>query len=79
LFPFTDRCAISGGEGFRYVYVLHSPADRTGGDRSRAAVQQPGAERLAGNEAVEGFDAESELECVFGVLALESEPVDPRL
>ena len=51
--------------------------------RSAASARSPSREFALGVEALERFTRREPLyrvhECVFGVLALESEPVDPRL
>jgi protein phosphatase len=69
---------IYGPEYDRPEYLTRLKARRLGGKRSLA-----GREFALGVEALERFVRREPLrrvhECVFGILALESEPVDPRL
>jgi protein phosphatase len=76
--------------GREYLRIIYGP-DYTRPDhlerlRSRGLARKRGlglAEFALGIEALERFVRREPLrrvhECVFGVLALESEPVDPRL
>jgi protein phosphatase len=76
--------------GREYLRIIYGPEYTSEGSLSRLRERSLGAKRsLAlrefslGVEALERFIRQEPLrrvhECVFGVLALESEPVDPRL
>ncbi|HLK66013.1 MAG TPA: hypothetical protein VKU19_21405 [Bryobacteraceae bacterium] len=75
-----------GREYLRIIYGPEYVADQLPRLRSRGLSgkrSRAGREFALGIEALERFVAREPLrrvrECVFGVLALESEPVDPRL
>jgi protein phosphatase len=76
--------------GREYLRIIHGPEYILPQNLSRLKSRGPGAKRslalrefALGIEALERFVHKEPLrrvhECVFGVLALESEPVDPRL
>ena len=76
--------------GREYLRIIYGPEYADPGQIDRLRARGPGRKRsLAvrefglGVEALERFVRHEPLrrvhECVFGVLALESEPVDPRL
>jgi protein phosphatase len=76
--------------GPEYLRIVYGPEYSTGRNLSRLRSRSVGHKRslalrefALGIEALERFTAGEPLyrvhECVFGVLALESEPVDPRL
>jgi protein phosphatase len=66
-------------ERWRFPEYLERPRDRAISRERSLAIR----EFALGTEALERFVRREPLrrvhECVFGVLALESEPVDPRL
>ena len=76
--------------GAEYLRIIYGPEYLLPGNLERLRVRAVGAKRsLAGREFALGVEALERFvhreplrrthECVFGVLALESEPVDPRL
>jgi len=76
--------------GPEYLRIIYGPEYRLPGNLDRLRARNVGTKRsLAGREfalgieALERFVSREPLrrihECVFGILALESEPVDPRL
>ena len=76
--------------GREYLRIVYGPEYALPGNLERLKSRSVGAKRslalrefALGLEALERFVANDGLwrvhECVFGVLALESEPVDPRL
>jgi protein phosphatase len=76
--------------GPEYLRIIYGPEYRASENLSRLRNRGLAAKRslalrefALGIEALERFVAREPLrrvhECVFGVLALESEPVDPRL
>jgi len=83
----VSRRSVSRPEYLRIIYGPEYSAVTLGtaaGTRAVGeAVPRPTVEFALGVEALERFTREEPLyrvhECVFGVLALESEPVDPRL
>ncbi len=76
--------------GPEYLRIIYGPEYTSAANLSRLRSREVGRKRslalrefVLGIEALERFTAHEALfrvhECVFGVLALESEPVDPRL
>ena len=76
--------------GREYLRIIYGPEYTAAGNLERLRSRGVGAKRslalrefALGIEALERFVRREPLrrvhECVFGVLALESEPVDPRL
>ena len=76
--------------GSEYLRIIYGPEDSEPENLERLHKRGVGAERslaarefAIGIEALERFVRREPLrrvhECVFGILALESEPVDPRL
>jgi protein phosphatase len=76
--------------GAEYLRIIYGPEYLLPGNLERLRARAVGAKRsLAGREFALGVEALERFvrreplrrthECVFGVLALESEPVDPRL
>ena len=76
--------------GREYLRIIYGPEYTTPGNLDRLRTRSVSAKRslavrefTLGIEGLERFIAREPLrrvhECVFGVLALESEPVDPRL
>ena len=78
---------VRGPEYLRIIYGLEY---RLPGNLERLRARNVGSKRLlAGRDFAQGIEALDRFvsreplrrihECVFGILALESEPVDPRL
>ena len=76
--------------GSEYLRIIYGPEYSAPQNVARLRARRTGAKRslalrelALGVEALQRFVARQPLrrvhECVFGVLALESEPVDPRL
>ena len=76
--------------GSEYLRIIYGPEYLLGGNLERLKKRSLGKKRnlalnefALGMEALERFVRSEALyrvhECVFGILALESEPVDPRL
>jgi protein phosphatase len=76
--------------GLEYLRIIYGPEYALGGNLERLKKRSLGRKRdlalsefALGMESLERFTRKEPLyrvhECVFGVLALESEPVDPRL
>ena len=76
--------------GPEYLRIIYGPEYRLPGNLDRLRARNVGTKRsLAGREFALGIEALARFvsreplrrihECVFGILALESEPVDPRL
>ena len=77
--------------GREYLRIIYGPDYTAAENLARLRIAGPGPQAVAGpaasspwaSKALERFVRREPLrrvhECVFGVLALESEPVDPRL
>ena len=76
--------------GREYIHIIYGPEHTASKNLGRLKARNPAGERslalhefAPGLEALERFVRREQLsgvsECVFGVLALESEPIDPRL
>lgn len=78
-----EEAESSGSEERRLEYTLPENLDRLRSRRLTVKRSLALREFALGMEALERFVRREPLrrvhECVFGVLALESQPVDPRL